>query len=407
MSKININDVRKANISLVFMTIRRNAPISRADISKITRLTRSTVSSLVSDLINMGFVKEIGSSNNKNVGKKATMLDICTDRIFFISVMLTEYVISVARMNLQGEITKILKEKVVTSSDVSMIDIIIRQINELWASAQADNIVYYGIGVSVPAPIKKGLMMASASFKSLIGFNLFDILSKEFDCPVHLNNNADAAALGEKWFGNYYNVDTLAFIIIDQGIGCGVVINDELFIGENGLSNEFGHTVIGKKGYTNCFCGNPGCLSSFASDRALASLLIEEEGDEKIVSVVDDIMKIEVNVLNDRLQNNKKYNKAVNSVAEMLGIGLANLINMLSADLVVVEGSICHIKNFIEKVEQSCVEHIHAMYFNSYSIKKSQLGSVAPLIGASAFLYKDLCMNPYLIANAKVFADRS
>jgi predicted NBD/HSP70 family sugar kinase len=346
----------------------------------------------------MGFVKEIGMSNNNNVGKKAVMLDICTERIFFTSVMLTEDVISVAQMNLQGKITRTIEEKVLPGSDSAMIETIIRLVNRLWEETEDSRAVYYGLGIAVPAPIKRGMMMESAAFKSLVGFNLLDILKKEFNCPIKINNNADAAALAESWFGNYYNVDSLAFILIDQGIGCGVVINEELFIGKNGLSNEFGHTIVGKQGYTDCFCGNSGCLSSFASDRALAALLHKAPNGNKVISIHDGIMKIEVPKLHEALLNNKNCNKAVDAVAEMLGIGLANLIDTLSADMIIVEGHIAHIRNFLEKIEVSCAKNIHPMYANTYSISHSKLGLSAPLIGAGTFLYKDLCMNPYMLS---------
>ena len=392
--KSNFNDIRSSNLSLVLRIVREQAPISRADIARQTGLTRSTASSLVDELIMMGYIEQIGLSNKPSVGKKATLLDIRSNKIFSIAVNFTGNDIVAAKINLRGDCINVIKRTLGEQSVKTIIEEVIQIIKEIIENIKEKEQVYCGIGVAFPGPVDNGTLMYPASFKNVEGFNLVDILSKEFLCTVNVENNADAAALAESWFGKYYNLKSLVYILIEQGIGCGIVINNELYYGCNRLSNESGHIIVKPDG-PKCFCGNYGCLAAIASDRAILNMA----PDDLLVklSIVKDERPSTKDILKiiDYLQDHSKdFDDNIKEIAKYLGIGLANIFNALVPDIILVDGNLLNVPSFLDLVIESAREHIHPIFKNSLHIRPSQLGRNAAIIGAGTFLLKELYFNP-------------
>lgn len=392
--KSNVNVVRSSNLSLVLRLIREEAPISRADIARKTGLTRSTASSLVDELILLGYIQQIGLSNKSSVGKKPTMLDIRPDKIFAIGINFTGDNIMAAKIDLEGNCIHVVKKTLGELSADIIIENLITVVNEIIHDLKTKNQVFCGIGVSFPGPVHKGTLMYPASFKKLEGYNLLDILAKEYSCPIYVENNADAAALAESWFGKYNNLKSLVYILIEQGIGCGIVIDNKLYYGSNRLSNESGHIIIQADG-PNCFCGNNGCLASLASDRAILSLAPDElleklsiKKDEK--PKTKDFVKI-IDYLQD---HSKDFEENIKRISNYLGIGIADIINVLVPDVILIEGNLLNVSYFLDETIQSIKNHIHPMFKDVVRVRTSQLGRNAPLIGAGTFLIKDLYFNP-------------
>lgn len=122
------------------------------------------------------------------------------------------------------------------------------------------------------------------------------MVEERFNLPVYIDNEANAGALGEKWFGNWGDVSHLVYVSVGIGIGAGIVIGDEIYRGAKGFAGEVGHTTIDFNDDV-CSCGNVGCLENFASERALLSLIqkIVESGweDEYINKKnVDKLMQV-------------------------------------------------------------------------------------------------------------------
>ena len=388
------NDIRQSNLSIILRIIREKSPISRAELAKITKLTRSTVSSLVDELISLCYIEEIGHSHTNSVGKKPTLLSIRTDKLFSLAVNFSGNEITVAKVDLNGNCSNINKKTMDDPPFELLVEELIEMINNALVDIKKNEQVNAGIGVAFPGPVHKGEILFPAAFKSLEGCNLADILYENFNCQIYIANNADSAALAESWFGKYYNVRSLVFILIDQGIGCGIVIDNNLYYGNNKLTNEFGHIIINANS-TSCFCGNNGCLASLASDRAVLRFAPKELLQKLSLTTdsdpaANDVLKI-IEYLND---DPNVLSDVISEVSNYLGIGVANLIDMFVPDVILLEGSLLNIPVLIDKVNQAAAKYVHPIFKNSFRIRKSQLGQNAPLIGAGAFLLKDLYFNP-------------
>lgn len=401
MNSNNINkktgsDLRNANMSLLLKEIRENGPMSRADLARSTGLTRSTVSSLTQDLLVWEFLQEIGYSDEISAGKKGTLLDIRQDKIYVLSVKLSDGFVYMAKVNLKGVSVRCsqyaLDKENAESVILKLKELITVYLDDMRNEAQ----ICYGIGITVPSPVRNGAMAFSLSFQYLENVNLEKAFEDIFDGPVHVSNNADAAALAETWFAGMGEKDRLAFVLIEQGIGCGIVLNKEVYFGPQLFSNEFGHMIVKEDGPV-CFCGNRGCLASLASDWSVSRQIKQEMNGEIPEKLFEGDLESDGKLFSYMLKNPGKFSRYTNQAARYMGIAIANMIDLLMPDVVVVDGNLALMPEFVEGVKEACKEHVHPFFRDIVNIRRSHLKEDAVLIGASAFLLRELYANPNLI----------
>jgi glucokinase len=175
-------------------------------------------------------------------------------------------------------------------------------------------------------------------------FPLRDLISNAVDLPATLDNDAKCATYGEWWLGAGRNVDTLVGLTLGTGIGGGIVLNGKLYHGVNDAAGELGHTTIDSTG-RKCKCGNYGCLEAYASGPAIALRAVEglESGAESILGDlvggrlegITAAVVYEAVVLGDAFAE-----EVMKETAKFLGAGIANIINSLNPEMVVVAGGV-------------------------------------------------------------------
>lgn len=393
-SKTLSTDIKNSNASLVLRLVRENAPVSRADIARMTGLTRATVSALIGSLLEIDYLQEIGFNRPGNVGKRATMLEIKTDKVFALAIKFSYHSIYMAKVDLRGDLHDLKKQPLVKDSQEAAIKTLLDMAHKFIDAAAARGEVCTGIGVAVPSPLKDGVMAYSSSFHCLEGVNLEEVLRREFNMTVMVNNDADAAALAEVWFGGYPQGTNLSFVLLHQGIGCGIMRDKELYARDLQTSNEFGHTRIESGGPT-CFCGKTGCLVAFASDWAIYQRLPERMRAKIEKEVRDERLSSIEKMMAHMRGNAKAYAEHTRQAAKYLGIGISNLVVMFTPDVIVLEGDMLNVPGFIAEVEKSCEENVHPMFTGTYRICRSKLKKDASLIGAGTFFIRDMYANPF------------
>lgn len=387
-------DIKSSNASLILRIVRENAPISRADLSRATGLTRSTVSSLIASLIELGYLEEIGLNTPGSVGKRATLLDIRTNKLFVLAVKFSFDNILMAKVDLKGDLHLESKKPLAIASREEALETLRSMVRSYLEQSRKKGEICNGIGIAVPSPLKNGVMAHAASFHCLEGVDLAAILREEFDLPVSVNNDADAAALAEVWYGGYPQGTNVAFVLVQQGIGCGMMRDKELYFTGLQTSNEFGHIRI-ESGGPVCFCGKTGCLVTFASDWSIFERLPEELREVmKSEAKSDESSNLEA-MMKHIKANPREYSKYVFYAAKYMGIGIANLVSMFTPDVVVIEGELIGIPGFLEKVEEVCEQNVHPMFNCSYRICRSHLKQDPSLTGAGTFLVREIYMNPF------------
>src|SRR5436190_786233 len=203
-----------------------------------------------------------------------------------------------------------------------------------------------GVGVGAPGPLdrEKGLVVVAPNL-GWKNFPLRDRISERLRLPVTLDNDANCATVGEWWQGAARGGRNVVGMTIGTGIGGGVIIDGKLFHGASDVAGEIGHTTIDLNG-RHCKCGNYGCLEAYASGPAIATrareVLVREETASMLPSLVNgklDALTAET-VYKAAHQGDAVASEIVRDTARYLGVGIANLLNILNADVVVVAGGV-------------------------------------------------------------------
>ncbi|MCX5750151.1 MAG: ROK family protein [Candidatus Saganbacteria bacterium] len=232
---------------------------------------------------------------------------------------------------------RILSE-IVLSTDASkgqvfVINIIKQSIVQVLESAGKTISQIKAIGIGAPGPVlsKQGVIVNPPNLPGWKAVPLAGILRKAFKVPVYLENDANAAAVGEMKFGAAQGAKNFLYVTVSTGIGGGIVIDGKVYGGSNGSAGEIGHTIIEPTGEM-CGCGRRGCFEIMASGRALVRYGKEFLGKE--------LQPIEIEQLAKK--GDPGALKAIDRLAYYLAIGLGNQINTLSPELLVIGGGLSY-----------------------------------------------------------------
>lgn len=233
-----------------------------------------------------------------------------------------------------------------------------------------------GIGVAVPGFIllKEGVIRNSNNLASLEGFPIRDEMSRRLGTPVILENDANAAGLGEKWIGAGRGVDDLVLLTLGTGIGGAVIANGKLVRGFLGMAGELGHITVVPNG-NPCGCGNRGCVEKHASATAVTAMA-------RLLGLGDELTSREVYDL--ALAGNEKARAIFISVGEALGIALATLINTFNFSLYLLSGGVLGAWDlFAPAMMEEARRRSFTFRTTETRIEKAELGNEAGLFGAA------------------------
>ncbi|SDC42126.1 glucokinase [Pelagirhabdus alkalitolerans] len=259
-------------------------------------------------------------------------------------------------------------------------------IEDLLRNIEMQTFDLFGIGIGAPGPINnvEGTITNPPNLKKWRGVPIVEWVKTYFGLPVYFDNDANAAALAEKWIGDGQNHQDFVYLTISTGIGAGIVSNDQLLTGSRGNAGDFGHTVIDPS-YGKCMCGQEGCLEHIASGTAIAKAISElkernvstqeafayyRNGDPKVVHYLDGVLRI-------------------------LGIAVVNIINMFEPEVVIIGGGVSQSGDVLLSPIRSYVSK-YALNKESRStpIINSSLKNNTGVIGAAALvLQEDLKRN--------------
>jgi len=242
-----------------------------------------------------------------------------------------------------------------------------------------DNLL--GIGVAVPGLINK--VKGILEFAPNLGWknvHISKIFKNKYDLPITLNNEATAAAIGERE-SIYPKINNMVFVSINEGIGCGMFFNGELYRGASGNAGEFGHIIIDTNGPL-CHCGNKGCWETLASENFIVNSYFKLPNSNK------ELTKKEIYQLGKN--GDKKVIEIFKEAGRNIGIGLVNIINGLSPELLVIGGGIVEIKDYIyEEIIKKLEENALSVSYRNVKIKFSKLGSLAAVYGMADLIINE------------------
>ncbi len=369
--------IRNINRQIVLSYVREREPISRAEIARETELQRSTVSSIINSLVEDGFVEEVGAGESSG-GRKPTMLKLRTDEAVAIGVDITPTVINIATANLAGDV--IYLETFPTSPDRSKN---FRKIVERLAAVKTglkDPDVK--IGVSVPGVVDE--MSGTVTYVPFFhwkNWQLREELKEATGLPVIIDNDANAVALADLWFGmpEAHNIKNFASLLVAEGIGTGIIFDGQIYRGNKGAAGEFGHMILGGTINENnnavCSCGNTHCWESFASNRATVRRFAALTGHDDRENDINRIIVL-------AREGNAAALQVIQETTRYLALGIVNLLVGLSPEAVIISGKITLAWSLIEKTLVKTIEENIKQELPATLVTASTLGDAPTLKGA-------------------------
>lgn len=395
--------LREMNLAAIMNYVRERAPVSRTALARATGLNKTTVSSLVRELIDQGFLHEVNTWSN-GIGRPAVLLELNPQAGCIISCEIGVDFILVARANFSGEIVWRHQER--TQPELGQDAIMQRVLALLQRAIEPQSGCrnrLLGMAIGIPGLIDQET--GTVLFAPNLGWQnipVRDMLRAEFDIPLFVDNEANLAALGEYYFGAAAGYDEVLYISDGVGLGGGIVRNGRLFKGATGFAGEFGHMTMNPNGL-ECRCGNRGCWETQVSQRALFRLIREaiESGQPTIIPklVNGDLDRLSIAAVVQAAQDDDGVAlEALATVGRHLGIGIANLVNALNPKLVVFGGILSPAWDHLAPAIQEEMHH-RALRWNDSAAKLvlARHGFDACVMGGIAMLYYALLTQPSAI----------
>ncbi|MFD0870034.1 MULTISPECIES: ROK family protein [Paenibacillus] len=387
--------VKQINKSIVLDTIRRQSPLSRAQVSSLTGLHKGTVSSLVNELMENDLVKEIGTGPSSG-GRKPVMLLFNKTAGYAVGVDLGVNYILTVLTDLDGNIVLERNVKISDRSTENVLTQLKISIREVIDRSPPSPYGVIGIGIGVPGMVdNKGHVRMTPNLQ-WDEIDLSGVLTKEFGCPVRVDNEANAGAMGEKQFGAGRKFSDLIYVSIGIGIGIGIVIRGELYRGASGFSGEMGHMTIEANGKP-CKCGNRGCWELYASENAL---LESAEALPLPAQSVDGGNALDLDVLLRAAHEEiPEVISMFGTVGQFIGIGLSNIVNTFNPEQIIIGNRMTTAEKWLK---EPMLDAFHSrtlpVHRHRTKIEFSSLGTHSAVLGASHLAVSDFFdrMNVYM-----------
>lgn len=261
--------------------------------------------------------------------------------------------------------------------------------------SSARNKSILGIGVDIPGPMNphKGIIEKSPHLHGWQGFPLKRFLEKKLRLPVFMGNDANAASLGEKVFGTGKKARSFVYLTISTGIGGGIILDGELLLGASFGAGEVGHTVV-VPGGMRCGCGHHGCLEAYASGTAIAQFARKEllrVKISKILKLAGSQKKVTAELVAEAAESGDPLAlEAYRRAGHYLGVGLANLINILNPEMLILGGSVMKSSELLwPSMKDSVCRHAWPSLYKACRIVKTKLGDEVGDLGALALVFSN------------------
>ncbi|WP_090416228.1 ROK family transcriptional regulator [Pseudobutyrivibrio sp. YE44] len=395
----NTSDLVEMNRSAIVRILQQKDVCSRADIAKITGLTQASITKIVAVLIDMGIVTEVGFTKGEG-NRRSIGLRLNAAKNLVLGVKFSRHVFSIGVFDICGKVYT--QQETEFGLDEFASDVVADMKKQIHALLKKyKNVVAIGFAVPGPYLRDEGRIALVTKMQSWQNINFEEEFENEFDKPVFIEQDANAGALAEWWFGNHGRpINSLAYFLAGEGVGSGIVDHDRLILGNLGIASEVGHISIDVNGPA-CECGNRGCLELYCSANALL---------KKAEEILPELFKEEYEnrweacnrVFLAAKEGNKKALKLTEEIAEYLGYGCVTLINAYDPEIIVIGDSISQGGDLLlPTINRIVKERVIPEISGKVQIKISKLTVDPTLYGAAAIATDKVLRKPseYLVSN--------
>lgn len=384
----SLKGLRRNNRGLVYRAIWDLQGISRAELATVTGLHPTTITHIVDDLLNDQMLLEIGTTEAP-IGRPPLQLKINAEAAYIISISLARSDVWAALIDLGGNVGEnihfgglnLLDEQESTLACLQQV------IELLLERAQAINRRVIGIGVGFPGPVDPSTgqtyLPEAHGLRESFPLSFRDILAERCKQPVFIDNDANAMALAEKYFGEGQHANDFVCIDCSLGIGASIVINGEIYYGARGSAGEIAHNSVDIEGKL-CDCGRRGCLTCYASIPEIIRQVAEVASLDQETLTINQIAALYI-------AGHQEVIKVVQQIATYLGHEVINIVNLVAPEVVILTGDLDRLAHIMAAhIQQQIRDYLAAPLSNSVRVVSSHLKQ-APLQGAAMLVIHKVC----------------
>ena len=369
--------------------LRDEGPLSRVELADRLSVSRTTMASEVARLAELGLAEGAGPAASRG-GRRSTLVDLSSD-VRFVGIAIGATAMSVAVTD--GRLTVLGQQYVDMDVRLGPEHVLARSL-ELTRKvlAEQDVVRPAGVGIGVPGPVDfhGGVPVYPPIMPGWDGYPVRDTMARELGCPVLLDNDVNVMALGEQHSGVAKSVRDFLFVKIGTGIGCGIVVDGQLYRGVDGCAGDIGHIRVEEFGPT-CACGNTGCLEAFFGGAALArdalaaarsrrspvlAAMLAEKGELTAVDVASAVA-----------QGDPHAVQMIRDGGHRVGWVLASLVSFFNPGLIVIGGRVARLGHpLLAEIRGAVYRRSLPLATGNLPVVLSEMADDAGVVGAAALI---------------------
>lgn len=359
--------------------LKEKGPQSRAELSRSLAVSRSTMSSLIAELLAEDVVVDLGDDplGTKQAGRPGVRVGLKAPQGYFVGIDFGRLRINVAIADANYRIIDQLScDFDIDIAAETALDLAAESVETLIAHTAIDRRAIHAVGVGVPGPVDAatGMLHAGSILASWVGADVPGGLSRRLGLPVYMDNDANLGALAESVYGAAVGTKVTLYVLLSYGVGLGIVINGQVFRGSSGIAGELGHIVTDEHGPL-CRCGSRGCLEARVSILALAKALGTSHG---AVSP-DEMLRLAG-------EGSTGASRIVADAGVMVGRSIGDLCNYFNPELVLIGGELMRAgETLLNPLKDAMRRYSIARATERVKVMPGALGEQAEIIGTILF----------------------
>lgn len=383
---IKPSDVRNINKTAALEYTRTHKTVSRSELANALELSLPSVERIVDDLLAQGLIKYTGERESSG-GRKRPLMEIYSENNIAVSALVSNGRVDCSLIDLSGKVLERKSEKTVPDDLEQIADALLELIGPLHERAKNSSCNYWGIAVEVPYVVGNGTGIVKPSKD--ISFPLGDIIRSKFDVPVAVENDSNAAALGEMWYGNNIGVYNLALVHLRKGLGVGLIVDGCIYRGSSNAAGELGYLVFSKDNFTKKKDGLFGPV-----EKKVAGIGLLTEAHEALSSLGRDSDDITYDTIFAAYKDKEDWAvRIINNLADNLAMIITTVSCTMDCEKIILSGEVIDAGGFL-------IDMIQEKVYEDILVEHSKVGLDAIVLGGFVTLMQRqnaYCHIKYLI----------
>jgi predicted NBD/HSP70 family sugar kinase len=353
MNGLNHRDMSETNKYVLLKYLATHQQLSRLDLSRLTGLSKMTITAIIGEYLEKGIVRECGQSVSTG-GRKATLLEIDPTALLTLGICIGREYMQVGIVNLRGNV---LDEETVPFSSIGstadFLNSLFYLCDRMLERPYHDRIWGMGVSCAGPLSIRQGKVLNPPDFHHIHDVEIVAELQNRYALPTYLQNDMCVAALAEAYFGHGQSYRDFLYVGVGAGIGGGVILDQKLYTGAVGLAGAIGHSIVERDGMP-CECGQRGCLEQYASTKAVLQWAREQSGNASLSWM---------ELANGAEMGDDLSLRALDRMTDYLSMALINAQIVLDMPCVILGGELYRAKSYVvermrEKMQDPCLQWV-------------------------------------------------